>query len=124
MNAKLSNKHTLGQIKIMAKLSNRLVYGAQSCWWKIGSPCYQTPVDSGIKLPCGPRGELLLETDNPMAFIAVAEKNPSHYGKHGIEAFVAAYHENVIDENGLPTSLKNWDDYNQLLDEESNNGQK
>ncbi|HXI16474.1 MAG TPA: hypothetical protein VNM48_08885, partial [Chloroflexota bacterium] len=54
---------------------------------------------------------------DPMEFIRMAEKNPDHYGRHGIKAFIAAYHGNVLTEDGKPTSLRDWEDYNRLLDE-------
>lgn len=111
---RLTNARSLGQIKVLAAQSNRLVYGFSACWWKVGDPVYSHD-ESG--LPCGPRGEMLLETDDPMSFIAAAEANPAHYGKHGLDAFVAAYHGNTVTETGLPTSLETWDEYNKLLDE-------
>jgi len=111
---RLTQFTSLETVKELALRSNRLVYGLQTCWWKIGDPCYELP-SSG--LPCGPRGEILLETDDPIAFIQQAEQNPNHYGKHGINAFMAAYHGNLITEKGLPTSLETWDMYNDLIDE-------
>ena len=110
--------HTMGleQLKEIAKKYNRLVYGFNTCWWKIGDPIYKDSND----LPCGPRGEVLLETDDPVGFIEAAEKNPDHYGKHKLEAFVAAYHGNVRTVDGKPTSFETWDKYNELIDENLN----
>ena len=110
---KIVEKLTLEQIKALAQHANRLVYAMNTCWWKIGNPIYRHP-DGGI-LPCGPRGEMLLETDNPLGFIAAAENSVDHYGKHGLRAFVAAYHGNLIADNGNPTSLKTWQEYNDLI---------
>jgi len=101
-------------LKAAAKSYNRLVYGFNTCWWKLGDPIYTHK--SG--LPCGPRGEVLLETDDPMGFIEAAEKNPDHYGRHGLKAFAAAYHGNVRTEDGKPTSFDSWDKYNALIDRE------
>jgi len=110
---------SLKDLKALAKQSNRLVYAMNTCWWKIGGPIYS---HLDCNLPCGPRSEMLLEMDNPLEFIELAEKNPEHYGKYGLDAFVAAYHGNVIvAKTGLPTSLESWDKYNELLDQEESN---
>lgn len=109
---KLTFIMNLEQLKEIAKKYNRLVYGCQTCWWKIGSPIYKHEND----LPCGPRGEVLLETDDPVGFIAEALKNPGHYGRNGLDAFVAAYHGNARTVDGKPTSFETWDKYNELID--------
>lgn len=106
-------------LKAEAKHHTRLVYAAQTPWWKLGDPVYNHPE---VDLPCGPRSEMLLETDNPLEFIEAAENNPDFYGKHGLKAFTAAYHGSVVADNGLPTSLDSWDGYNELLDEEMEDG--
>ena len=108
---KLTHTMNLEQIKAIAKEYDRLVYGVNTCWWKIGDPIYKHEND----LPCGPRGEVLLETDDPVGFMEAAFKNPGHYGKYGLDAFVAAYHGNVITIDGKPTSFETWDKYNELL---------
>lgn len=95
--------------------SSRLVYGSNTCWWKLGDPVYN---HREARLPCGPRGEMLLETDKPVDFLKAAEANPSHYGKHGLDAFIAAYHGFVTTDDGRPTSLDSWDAYNDLIDQE------
>ena len=112
---KLNIENDLSVLKWLAELSDRLVYGAQTCWWKIGDPIYKRD-----NLPCGPRGEMLLETDKPLDFIKQAEENPDHYGRHGLEAFLAAYHGHIITEDGLPTSFESWDRYNDIIDEFDN----
>ena len=111
---KLANVASLELIKMLAKKSGRLVYGFQTCWWKIGNPVYTHP---DCSLPCGPRKEMLQETDNPLGFIEQAEKNPEHYGKHGLRAFVAAYHGNLVAPNRCPTSFDSWNKYNDVIDE-------
>jgi len=65
---------------------------------------------------------MLLETDDPMGFITHAEGNPTHYGKHGLDAFVAAYHGNATTDDGRPTSFSTWDEYNELIDNAVNGG--
>lgn len=112
---KLTKNKSLSDLKIEARHHNRLVYSISTCWWKLGDPCYRHP---NTNLPCDPRGGMLLETDDPVKFIETAEENLNHYGTHGIEAFIAAYHGNVVTDNGLPTSFNTWDKYNELLDKE------
>lgn len=81
------------------------------------------PLDPGYRqpqaIPTGPRGEPLFQADNPEDFLRVAEKNAAHYGRHGILAFVAAHHLNTVvhTRDRRPTSFREWDDYNRLLDE-------
>jgi hypothetical protein len=111
---RIKNRTTLEEIKNVAVDSSRLVYGFNTCWWKIGDPVY-----SRVGMPCGPRGEMLLETDDPITFLAIAMANPGHYGKHGLDAFVAAYHGNLVTEDGHPTSLESWDEYNRLIDDQA-----
>lgn len=107
------DEFSLDFIKAYAKNADRLVYGFQTPWWKVGNPCYTTI----HRLPCGPRSEMLLETDKPLDFIAQAEANPTHYGKHGLRAFVAAYHGNlIVESNKRPTSFDSWDQYNEAID--------
>lgn len=112
---RLTNNLSFEQIKQLAQRKHRLVYALQTCWWKLGDPCYTTSSEHG-RLPCGPRGEMLLETDNPLAFIKAAEDNPEHYGRNGLDAFAAAYDGNLVTDTGAPTSFNSWDDYNALID--------
>jgi len=112
---KLTHLHSLEEIKKAAFHAWRLVYAIHTCYWKLGNPIYTIP---GSSLPCGPRKEVLLETDKPIAFIKAAEDNPSFYGKHGLDSFVAAYHGNIVTEDGRPTSFKTWNEYDNLLDQE------
>ena len=102
---------TLEDIEKIANNSNRIVWGALTCWWKIGDPVYT--LSNG--LPCGPRGEVLFEYDNPIEFIQNARNNVEHYGKYGLKAFLLAYHGQIITKDDLPTSLDRWEDYNKLI---------
>lgn len=111
---KIIQKTTLEQIIQLAESSNRLVYGVMTCWWKIGDPVYK----NSIGLPCGPRGEVLFEMPDPKKFVEAAQGAVKHYGKHGMDAFVAAYHGNLIDKDGKPTSLEGWGKYNEILDKQ------
>jgi len=54
-------------------------------------------------------------------FLASAEANLQHYGRHGLRALEAAFHGNVqtfVTAKGiwLPTSLIGWTAYNELID--------
>lgn len=86
-------------------------YAMRTCWW--GMKTYRCERHS---LPCGPRGECLMMSDDVAAFILRARENPEHYGRHGIAAFEAALDGNVIDCNGRPWSLESWEQYNALID--------
>lgn len=47
------------------------------------------------QLPLDPFGCPLFQTDRLTEFVAAAKKNAAHYGEHGIDAFVAAHHQNL-----------------------------
>ena len=92
-------------------LEGQICYGIYSCWWCLlkHHPGYR---NGG--LPCDPLGGMLLQA--PAAkFIESAENNPEHYGEYGLEAFMAAYHGNVITDDGKPTALKSFKKYNDLI---------
>ena len=118
MNPKLilTFERELSYIKRLAEMNKILVYGASTCYWLIGRPVYSHP-DTG--LPCGPRSEMLMECHDPSGFIRDAEDNPQYYGRHGLDAFIAAYHGNlVVASSGFPTSYSSWEEYNLLLDKQ------
>lgn len=110
------------QIDEWAKNPNQeCVYAVHTPWWSLYEDIWM-PYKSG-SLPVDPRGSVLMQ-GNLAKFWEHAKSNPAHYGKHGIEALVAAFHSNVevltADGRGWqPTSLKSWDEYNNLLDRES-----
>lgn len=101
------------EIQLLASSTNRMVYAMNSCWWKVGNPCYAL-AEKG--LPCGPRSEVLLETEDPSSFLKAAQNGIAHYGKWGLCALFTAYHGNVLTDGGLPTSLNEWYQYNDLMD--------
>jgi len=110
---------TLAMIEQIArdKPNSHVVYSVGTCWWKIGDPIYSK---DGSGLPCDPRGALLMECHDLAGFLKNAKENVSHYGKHGMRAFVAAYHGNVLTDDHKPTCFESWDDYNKLI--EAKNG--
>lgn len=113
-----------------------IFFGGQTCWWTdkgdhlynghgLGPRTATNPL-TGKELreewniPAGPRNEPLLEAHDPAKFIRQAEEAPSgYYGKHGLDAFMAAYHGNIVvnSRNDLPTSFQGWAEYNRIIDE-------
>jgi hypothetical protein len=112
---KFQVKTTWREIHELAARHKRLFHSMSTYWWIIGN----SPYIRKSGQPCGPQGEILLESDDsPAGFLAMAAKNQKFYGKHGLLALQAAYHGNtIIEETGQPTSLASWDDYNRLIDE-------
>jgi hypothetical protein len=111
---KLTNRYSIHDILELAKHSNKVSFAMRTGWWIIGNSFYTN--EDGF--PCGPKGELLFTDDNPIEFIIMAAMNKSAYGKHELKAFVAGYNGNVVDDNGEPTSLNSWDQYNKLIDDQ------
>ena len=99
----------------------QIFYSVASCWWS-DQIIYTKPV--GMSLPCDSRGGLLMQTEEKgggKKFIEAAESEPSAYGKHGMNAFRAAFHGVVevqtADGRGWrPTCFAGWEKYNELLD--------
>jgi hypothetical protein len=112
---KIIKKTSLEEAKTLAGEYGYLIYGAQSCWWAVGPPRYKSPI-TGI--PVDPIGGVLFETNDPMGFIEAAEKAPDHYGENGLDAFVAAYHGNLVTDRGIPTAFRSWDKYNDILNKQ------
>lgn len=94
-----------------------LVYGAMTPWWFVGE---RLPYQNKSGLPSDPRGGVLFQIDKPNGFrefLQTAMDSPTHYGKHGLEAFALAYHGNiVVKDTGKPTCLDSWEHYNAVLD--------
>ncbi|CAA7621097.1 hypothetical protein [Magnetospirillum sp. UT-4] len=94
-------------------------FAMNTCWWT-DNPGHLGRMETGVGhgLPCGPRGEGLM-TAPLREFLAAAKANPAHYGKHGLRAFMAAYHGNCLKEDATgarPWSLQTWVEYNAALD--------
>lgn len=95
-----------------------LVYSATTCYWKIGGPVYRK---RDVDLPCGPRGEMLMEMDRAKDFIDAAIDNADYHGKYGLVALMAAYHGNlIVVSTGRPTSFGRWSQYEHILNNMSN----
>ena len=93
-------------------------YSVHTCWWTHrGEHLYKVPEGRpGVGIPCDPRGSPLFQTDDAEGFLQAAEKNPEHYGKHGLRAFMAAHHMNCMAANYRPSCYEGWEDYNEMLD--------
>lgn len=96
-----------------------IYYGFRSCWWTHRNEDLRTIGNEPGGLPCDPRGGVLMEQDAE-TFLADAEANPDHYGKHGLEAFISAHNDNCVVSKLDPrnTCLASWDEYNELIDQQ------
>jgi len=118
------------RLRTEAKRTGGVVYyGANTCWYTTNpldlyARRYPATVVNGRRipsghLPCDPRGGMLMEAHDVDLFFNNALENAAHYGKHGIRAFVAAHHKNVVVSatDNQPTCFSRWDTYNRVLDE-------
>ena len=128
---KIANPRTLTNLdEIRAAKPEMVFYSTKTCWWTAnpddlccshGNPMSTCP-DGMSQLPVDPAGAPLFQTDEVELFLQDAESHPEHYGRHGLEAFILAYHGNIVSEDGLPRCAVGWDSYNKLLDEEESDG--
>ncbi len=61
--------------------------------------------------PLDPSGATLYQSEDLDEWIAVAEKKPEHFGKHGLDAFMKSHHQNCEGK-----AFTKWDFYNRLID--------
>lgn len=131
----VENNLTLEELKKQLTSDSVILWSAHTCWWTHRwEDTFRTPIRKGVKftaagghswvsdvrpIPCDPRGAVLLQTESGKAlqFIEEAEKHPDHYGKHGLEAFMAAHAMNCRTEMGKPWAELSWDEYNDALDQ-------
>jgi hypothetical protein len=111
-------KTTLEQIR--ADKPKTIFYGMNTCWWTHRAEDLGR-IFSGNKpapIPCDPRGGVLLQTEDIEGFFTAATLGASHYGRHGIAAFVAAHNDNCIRslEDPSPWCFVNWNEYNDAID--------
>lgn len=71
----------------------------------------QSVEDTGHQVPLDPTGSPLLMTERPNGWIEKAERKPQHFGRHGIDTFVKAHHQNC---GALVFST--WKQYDVLMD--------
>jgi len=111
------------QADIQRRLQNpnqECVYAVHSPWWSLFEDEWMPYRCPGTRIPCDPRGSVLMQ-GNLRQFWDTAIGSPEHYGRHGINAFMLAFHGNLEVLKAetlryLPTSLDSWDAYNDLLD--------
>ena len=101
--------------EVRASGAAKIFYSPLTCWWT-HDPAHLSQLPGGI--PCGPRGEVLFETDDVRGFLDMAEAQPEHYGRYGLRAFMAAHHLNCVVslDDRRSWSAETWDEYNDALD--------
>jgi len=103
--------------QIIALAPPMIYYSTLTCWWTHDRLHLQRhPVS---KLPCDPRGAPLYETKHVMEFFRQARLKAREgvYGKHGLDAFIAAHHLNCLisETNRSSTCFTTWAEYNQII---------
>ena len=111
-----------------------IYYGANTCWWTHDSTHVHllinrraTPhdvakllppeADGEHRLPCDPRGGMLLQTDDVERFLVSAEAKAAHYGRHGLRTFIASHHLNSqLGVSERPWCASTWEEYNAAID--------
>lgn len=98
--------------------TREVVMAVHTPWWSLWEDLW-LPYRTKEGIPTDPRGSVLMQ-GKLSKFWTQALANPGHYGKHGIDALIAAFHTNVEvlteDRGWRPTSLDSWYDYNKLID--------
>ena len=104
---------TLEEIKAAAPRT--IWWSVSTCWWTHRAEDLYWG-DSPTGLPCDPRGGMLMMGD-ASGFLAHAETNPSFYGSHGLDAFIAAHNDNCVVSlaDRRTACLRTWQEYNDLL---------
>lgn len=71
--------------------SQMAFYAVGCCWW---TSFREDLAKHPSGLPCCPHCKSVLLQANLVPFLENAEAYPEHYGSHGLEAFLLAYHRN------------------------------
>lgn len=110
---------------IRAAKPEMIYYGANTCWWThdpehLSSTAGAVNRATGrtMSLPCDPRGGMLFQTEDVEGFLRSAEEHADAYGRHGLDAFMAAHHLNCqrSREDQRPWCMPTWDEYNDAID--------
>ena len=116
----LTRKVSLSDLEALAKKAPqaRVMYSTRTCWWVVSAPNHGWPGPNRTRkgIPTDPQGAVLYEVDNLGGFLDVAKANATFYGKHQLDAFMAAYDGNLVTQDGRPTCLVGWDKYNAVID--------
>jgi hypothetical protein len=120
---KIVKKTTLADVR--AAKPKMIYYGFRTTWWthdpkhlyaiekgRVLHPSQVTPTS----IPCDPRGGVLLQTDDIEGFISMSEANTEHFGKHGIDAFIGAHHDNCQTDFGMPWSADTFEQIGEAID--------
>lgn len=92
-----------------------IYYSVGTCWWTANpDDLYDGPV------PLDPAGSPLMQTDEIEDWLTWPEQNLGHY--KSVEAFILAYHGNVVDEAGNPVCATGWETYQKLVEERARRG--
>ena len=101
---------------IKAESPGTIWWSVSTCWWTHRAEDLCNWGDSPTGLPCDPRGGMLMMGD-ASGFLANAEANPSFYGSHGLDAFIAAHNDNCVVSlaDRRTACLRTWQEYKDLL---------
>jgi hypothetical protein len=106
----------IGLPQVIAAAPPIIFVAMHTCWWTHDRR--HICINPKSRLPCDPRGSVLMEMP-PEPFFEAVQAHPEHYGKHGIRALMAAHHLNcqTTADDPRPTSLETWEEVNAALDE-------
>ena len=117
---RLTHKVSLSDLETLANKAPRakVMYSTRTCWWVVSAPQHgwPGPTRSRRGIPTDPQGAVLYEVDDFRGFLDVAKANATYYGKHQLDAFMAAYDGNLVTQDGKPACLGGWDKYNAAID--------
>lgn len=103
-------------------------YSDKSCWWSHQrGHAYRAPKPGEMAVMMCPLGGAIFMERNWEGWFEAAEDNPAHYGYRGLDAFVAAHHQNCRNaQTGGAFASPSWVPYNAgvdaLLEEEKGRG--
>ena len=101
--------------EIIESEPDTIYYGFNTRWWTHREEDLRTK--GRTDLPCDPRGGMLMMAP-AREFLGAAMEHPGQYGKHGLDALIAAHNDNCVLSpfDGRSTCLESWQEYNDLLD--------
>ena len=72
-----------------------------------------------VQTPLDPTGCTLFEMHNPKKWISGSEEKPTHFGRHGLKAFMLSHHRNSqysTNESIQWNIFEGWEEYNKIID--------
>ncbi len=107
---RIRKKTTFDDVKASATKTPAKIWASEGCgWWTHHAP--DTHLGHCADSACSHRVYL-----QEYRFLEEAQKS-SRFGRHGLDAFMAAHADNCINEDGKSTCLPSWEQYNHLLDD-------